>query len=276
MNTEKVSGLHIDEQPLSSPFRNSLRQPVTDHASYQWRLHQLLQRQAETDRPSFPGKIQGDSRRGRPVCNGTVALPAPESVRAGMGDRPEAWEWSSYRDYIGQRSTPEWLRTGFILGYFGTDSSTAREKYRLFVEDLLGRKYESPLEQAVASAILGSEEFVAKIDREHLSDRRPDRNLPDLHTAATRVTVPRIREAMRIKFADDGNLTAKACIYLCHRHSGAGLREIGAQFGVGESTVSQTSRRFAQKMMVNGKLRERIDEVLIFLEVSRCRPDTVK
>ena len=195
-------------------------------------------------------------------------------VRAGMVDRPEAWEWSSYRDYTGQRSAPEWLRTGFILGYFGTDSSTAREKYRLFVGDLLGREYESPLEQAVASAILGSEVFVARIDREHLSDRRPDRNLPDLHTAATRVTVERIREAIGIKFADDGSLAAKAGIYLCHRYSGAGLREIGAQFGVGESAVSQTSRRFAQKIVEDGKLRKRIDEVLNFLEVSRCRPDT--
>ena len=160
------------------------------------------------------------------------------------------------------------------LGYFGADSSTARQKYRLFVEDLLGREYESPLEQAVASAILGSEVFVAKIDREHLSDWRPDRNLPDLHTAATRVTVQRIREAIRIIFADDGSLAAKAGIYLCHRYSGAGHREIGAQFGVGESAISQTSRRFAQKIVMDGKLRERIDEVLNFLEMSRCRPDT--
>ena len=36
-------------------------------------------------------------------------------VRAGMVDRPEAWEWSSYRDYIGQRGASEWLRTGVIL-----------------------------------------------------------------------------------------------------------------------------------------------------------------
>ena len=40
-------------------------------------------------------------------------------VRVGMVSRPEDYQWSSYRDYIGQRKTPDWLKREFIIGYFG-------------------------------------------------------------------------------------------------------------------------------------------------------------
>jgi hypothetical protein len=40
-------------------------------------------------------------------------------VRAGMVAKPGHYQWSSYQSYIGQCATPEWLKTDFILGYFG-------------------------------------------------------------------------------------------------------------------------------------------------------------
>jgi hypothetical protein len=52
------------------------------------------------------------------------------------------------------------------------------------------------------------------------------------------------------------------------------IREIGAHFGIGESAVSQASRRFAQKLVEEGELRQRVEMVEGFLKVSRCRPDT--
>jgi hypothetical protein len=80
-------------------------------------------------------------------------------MRAGMVARPEQYQWSSYRSYIGQCPTPEWLKTDFILGYFGRKAPDAKNRYRRFVEDLLKRKYESPLNATVASTVLGSSAF---------------------------------------------------------------------------------------------------------------------
>ena len=74
-------------------------------------------------------------------------------VRAGMVARPEQYQWSSYRSYIGQCTTPEWLKTDFILGYFGRNAPEAKDRYRRFVEDLLKGKYESPLNATVASTV---------------------------------------------------------------------------------------------------------------------------
>jgi len=64
-------------------------------------------------------------------------------------------------------------------------------------------------------------------------------------------------------------VTKKMSIYLCHRYSGAKLKEIGERFGGGESAVSQSSRRFAQKLAEDAELRKRVEEVTKLLMVPR-------
>ena len=50
-------------------------------------------------------------------------------------------------------------------------------------------------------------------------------------------------------------------IYLCHRFSGTKLKEIGAQFGVKESAVSQSGRRFASGLEKDKKLQELVTDL---------------
>jgi putative transposase len=76
-------------------------------------------------------------------------------VRAGIVAGPEDCPWMSYRCYT-RDDVPDWLTTGFILGYFGAKGATARERYRHFVHDMIKREYSSPLEGTLASSILGS------------------------------------------------------------------------------------------------------------------------
>ena len=126
----------------------------------------------------------------------------------------------------------------------------------------------------MASAILGSEAFIAAIDGEHLRDRQPDRNLPNLKKVAPRVTVEMIRETVREQFADDERLAEKAGIYLCHRYSGARLREIGVHFGIGESAVAQASSRFSQNLVKDGELKKRVEVVEGLLKATGSRSDS--
>ena len=65
-------------------------------------------------------------------------------------------EWTSYKYYVGIASGLEWLQTDFILGYFGGNRIKSGGKYKQYVEDLLKTEYESPLNSAVASTMLGS------------------------------------------------------------------------------------------------------------------------
>jgi REP-associated tyrosine transposase len=74
-------------------------------------------------------------------------------VRAGMVAKPEQYQWSSSRSYIGQCTTPAWLKTDFLLGYFGRKAPDAKNSYRRFVEDLLRSAYERPLQVTEASTV---------------------------------------------------------------------------------------------------------------------------
>jgi len=51
----------------------------------------------------------------------------------------------------------------------------------------------------------------------------------------------------------------KAAIYLSHRYSGRPLKEIGKEFGIGESAVSQAGSRFESDMKASPLLRSRIE-----------------
>lgn len=56
-------------------------------------------------------------------------------------------------------------------------------------------------------------------------------------------------------------------MYLCHHYSGATLRDIGEKFGVGESAVSQGSRRMQVKLAEDDALRGEIDLICRILGV---------
>ena len=60
----------------------------------------------------------------------------------------------------------------------------------------------------------------------------------------------------------------KAAIYLSHRHSGRSLREIGSVFNIGESTVSQASRRFASEINESRMLRRKMARLQKKLDLS--------
>ncbi len=50
-------------------------------------------------------------------------------------------------------------------------------------------------------------------------------------------------------------------IYLCHKYTGKTLKEIGRHFGIGESGVSQASRRIGVKISQDNKLRKKIRKI---------------
>ena len=52
-------------------------------------------------------------------------------VRARMVGEPEAYRWSSFKAYIGESEAPEWLKTDFILGYFGSKGHAENEYHSI-------------------------------------------------------------------------------------------------------------------------------------------------
>jgi REP element-mobilizing transposase RayT len=68
-------------------------------------------------------------------------------VRAGIVDRPEDWEWSSYPGYHDSCLAVEWVVYSSVLKEFGTRNINARSGYRRFVQAGMTRDLPVPWER---------------------------------------------------------------------------------------------------------------------------------
>lgn len=181
-------------------------------------------------------------------------------VRAGVVTKPEEYDRSSYQCYIGKKKIPSWLKVDFILGFFGATTKTAQEKYHEFVDAGANKELDAPLKNTIASTILGGVDFVREIKSKYLSGKKVDRNVPALRNLRKR-SIREIVEATQRALGGDETLSKKAAIYLCHRYSGRRLREIGDFFNIGESSVSQTTRRFSAILDRDKKLSKKMKDI---------------
>jgi len=178
-------------------------------------------------------------------------------VRAGIVTKPEDYDWSSYRYYLGKDKAPKWLTKKFILKYFGGKTSRAQTAYQDFINAMSNKEYESPLQKTVASTILGNREFVEEIKGKYLEGKVPDRNLPALRQLKM-TSVKDIEKEVEALFGKGTMRAKKASLYLCHTYSGRSLKEIGTHFHMGESAVSQASRRFRLMLEKDNRLKRNI------------------
>lgn len=182
-------------------------------------------------------------------------------IRAKIIDKLEDYQWSSYLDYIGYRTPPSWLEREFILNYFGPKPKIAQENYCDFIEAKLGKKYNSPLSEVVGSTILGSADFVKEIKEMFVRGKKPNRDLPALNALISKPTIVDIIKAVESEFIHQPAIVKKVSIYLCHRYTASKLKEIGLHFNIGESAISQASRRIRMEIEQDEKLKSKIKKV---------------
>ena len=188
-------------------------------------------------------------------------------VRAKMVNTPEEYEWSSYQFYIGVQKPPEWLYRAFILGYFGGKVSIAQKGYSNFVSAMVNEKYDSPLDEVVSSTLLGSPGFITFIKDKFLSGKKPDKNLPDLKELVEKTSMHDIFDEVESVFGKEPALGRNVKMFLSQRYTGEKLKDIGTHFGIGESGVSQASRRVDDKIRSDKKLRRKIRKIEKKLDV---------
>ena len=191
-------------------------------------------------------------------------------VRAGMVSEPQEHEWTSYKYYVGMASGLEWLQTDFILGYFGVNRIESSGKYKQYVEDLLQTEYESPLNSAVASTMLGSPEFIAEISERHVAGKQPDRSVPAVRELRGLHSLDEIVHTADDILIGQEKLAKKVSIYFCHRYSGAKLKEIGEKFGIGDGAITQASKRLLLQAEKDQNVRRAIEQVGKVLGFVKC------
>lgn len=82
-------------------------------------------------------------------------------VKAGMVKQVSQWPWSSYLEMVGERSSPVWLSSDYLLSQFSKQRKTAKKRYQLFVKAGVNN---APIWSKVTNQIyLGSDSFVGKV-----------------------------------------------------------------------------------------------------------------
>lgn len=137
--------------------------------------------------------------------------------------------------------------------------------YRAFIHAAMGQAYENPLAELNHSVILGSRQFVTEIREQFLKNKAQDRDLPGLRALSQKPSLDHIEKAVDAVLSSEPKIARQVKLHLCHRYSGMKLREIGLRFGMGQSGITQASRRIALKTGQDKKLREivvRIEKII--------------
>lgn len=185
---------------------------------------------------------------------------------AGLVKRPEDYEWSSYRAYLGLRQKPEWLDTGTILGSMG-NANRARV-YRALVEGDGSAEVDNLYAANRQAPILGDDEFRESV----LAGREPGREQPQIRYRYSSPSTSEITTAVGAAFAvhpseicssvrgrGRRNLPRAVAMYLSQRVAGRKLGEIASEFGVGHyATVSVTIRRLRATLDRDERLAQRV------------------
>jgi REP element-mobilizing transposase RayT len=181
-------------------------------------------------------------------------------VRVAIVTKPEQYRWSSYRGYIGEKPAPGWLKTEAILEYFGKKPADQRKKYRAFVEDMLGREYESPLSKTFAASVLGTDGFIDTV-KSQFAEKQADRSVPELQHFIAKLEPQKITNAVNATMGQNQKQARQVVMYLCHKYSGLKLREIGEKFEVGETAIAEARRLLERKLERDKKLRDEVEKV---------------
>jgi putative transposase len=178
-------------------------------------------------------------------------------VRAGMAAIPEGYPWSSYTAYVRLGDPAPWMKTDYILGLVDQNPKTARLSYQKFAQ-AKGLDDGGPFDKAVAAAILGDEVFVREMVQRYAAGGRQESHPAELKRLLWSPSIDAVIDAVSAGFPDQKKVARKVAIYLCHRLTGAPLKQIGDRFGLKESGVSQASRRMIKTLTEDPKLARQV------------------
>lgn len=190
-------------------------------------------------------------------------------VRAGLIATPEAYLWSSCREYLGMRQAPEWLQPDLLLGVFHPRRAIAVERYREFIRV---DNAADPHVAATAGFLLGDEQFVESVKRDHLAVRDDGAEVPQLRKLRA-LSVDQIVEAVAdafgtsaAKILERGGRRVDArvvAIGLAREHSRMGGRELGLYFGwITGAAVTMQAKKFDRLMEADVEMQGRARRIV--------------
>lgn len=190
-------------------------------------------------------------------------------VRAGITQKPEEYQYSSYKAYI-SKGKDDLLNQELVLGLLGGNAVQAKSKYRKFVDCAISAEADNPFEDVYGGIILGADKFIketlSRIKEEYLQKTE----ISNRKFLKSRHDVGEVIEAVAKHFKADrkqlinnrNRRQRKIAIYLLKKHTGATNKEIGEIFdGLSYSAISRSNERFQTHLQKDRKLKKEINEI---------------
>lgn len=229
-------------------------------------LAQRHNRLTGRDGPLFRGRYTARLVEAERYLLGLSCYIHRNPLGAGLVKRPEDYEWSSYRAYLGITEKPEWLETGVILGAMGNADRT--REYGALVEGGGSAEVDDLYAGSRQPPILGDEAFRERA----LRGCEPEREQPQIRYKYSSPSTADIATAVGAAFAvhpsdicssvrgrGRRNLPRAVAMYLSQKMAGRKLDEIASEFGVGHyATVSVAIRRLRTSLDGDESLAQRV------------------
>jgi len=191
------------------------------------------------------------------------------------------FSWSSYRGYIRIKDRQPFVNYSKILGMIGKgDDRDSRRRYERFVMGNIKKQIDIPMWEGVRrQSILGSRDFVDRVDRQFLSKRGEDKRAlpqPDRLKSGPG-TIKEIARKVAEEFGvtkDQLYLQRAYCrearsvfMELCsiYLNRSMSLKDIGRMLGdISVSALSQNRKRLLKKIKDDDQLRQRYQNLKRF------------
>jgi len=196
-------------------------------------------------------------------------------VRSGLVERPEDYEWSSYRFFVSETGgvPPVFLDVNSTLVSFSDDTTRARQKYVQYVMEGITHGYDDPLKGTRMQSILGSDTFVEEIKEKFIDAPLPGRNkttegTEDHACGKSVVTVEQIDQEIFAIHEVNDKIKRKMRLYYLRKFTSKTLDEIVGMLDkrVSVTAVSKTVTRLDAERQgdpVLEALMQRIEETLM-------------
>ena len=204
------------------------------------------------------------------LCRYVVLNP----VRAKVVTQPRVCRWSSYRATAGVEEVPPWLTVNWVLGQFARTRGRAQREYVQFVA--AGHRQEMrPWEQVQGQIYLGSEDFLAQVQRQVGTEMRAE--IPVVQQQPGRPTLAAIvgqvargygQSAAEIRRRTRRPSEARqVAVYAVRRIAGSDLQTIGRYFGLSYPAVSRRVQAVETTLQHDMSFRKRVEGILKALNV---------
>ncbi len=189
-------------------------------------------------------------------------------VRAGIVERPESYQYSSYKMYTSNTQN-ELITDHLVLGLVEYKNGNAKENYRKFVESAVGIDLDNPAKDVYGGMILGSTRFIKETlrtikeensKRDEVSRRKELRAAFSIRDVLEAVSdhYMNMQKKEGIKLSEPRDVA----IYLMKERTGATNNEIGEMVGgLSYSSVSKIYQKTKVKVKGNRKMKRKASQI---------------